>query len=131
MVLNNDNFLFSTQEVLDIARAAEQGTAAKNSHKRRHPHPPDKELSEMEGRVLENVSSDFCCEVTSSYATTPLLFEQRGCCLNNAPTKIMRGDYVAVCIYQFHLFISDKNKHEVSDQTYNCPHNNFEGDYKS
>jgi len=44
-----------------------------------------------------------CCEVTSSYATTPLLFEQRGCCLNNAPTKLMRGDYVAVCIYQFPL----------------------------
>lgn len=51
-------FLFSTQEVLDIARAAEQGTAAKNSHTRRHTHPPDKELSEMEGKVLENVSSD-------------------------------------------------------------------------
>jgi len=48
---------------------------------------------------------------------------QRHCCLNNAPTKLMRGDYVAVCIYQFPLFISDKNKHEVSDQTYNCPHN--------
>jgi len=30
---------------------------------------------------------------------------------------------VAVCIYQFPLFISDKNKHEVSDQTYNYPHN--------
>jgi len=47
---------------------------------------------------------------------------QRRCCLNNAPTKLMGGDYVAVCIYQFPLFISDKNKHEVSDQTYNCPH---------
>jgi len=48
---------------------------------------------------------------------------QRHCCLNNAPTKLMRGGYVALCIYQFSLFISDKNKHEVSDQTYNCPHN--------
>jgi len=48
---------------------------------------------------------------------------KRRCCLNNAPTKLMRGDYVAVYIYQFPLFISDKNKHEVSDQTYNCPHN--------
>jgi len=48
---------------------------------------------------------------------------QRRCCLNNAPTKLMGGDYVAVCIYQFPLFISDINKHEVSDQTYNCPHN--------
>jgi len=28
---------------------------------------------------------------------------QRRCCLNNAPTKLMRGDYVAVCIYQFPL----------------------------
>jgi len=35
----------------------------------------------------------------------------------------MRGDYVAVCIYQFPPFIPDKNKHELSDQTYNCPHN--------
>jgi len=28
---------------------------------------------------------------------------QRRCCLNNAPTKLMRGDYIAVCIYQFPL----------------------------
>jgi len=28
---------------------------------------------------------------------------QCGCCLNNAPTKRMRGDYVAVCVYQFPL----------------------------
>jgi len=34
----------------------------------------------------------------------------------------MRGDYMAVCIYQFPLFISDKNKREVSDQTFNHPH---------
>jgi hypothetical protein len=51
---------------------------------------------------------------------------QHDCCLNNARTKLVRGDYVAVCIYQFPLFISDKNKHEVSDQTYNCPHNSYE-----
>lgn len=31
---------------------------------------------------------------------------------------------MAVCIYQFPLFRSDKNKHKVSDQKYNCPHNN-------
>ncbi|KYG39734.1 hypothetical protein M433DRAFT_230145 [Acidomyces richmondensis BFW] len=43
---------------------------------------------------------------------------QRHCYLNNAvavrksaPTKLMRGDYVAVCVYQFPPFISDKNKH--------------------
>jgi len=64
--------------------------------------------------------------VTSSYATTPLLFEQRSCYLKNAPTKLMRGDYVAVCIYQFPFFISDKDKHEVSDQMYNWPHNSYE-----
>jgi len=54
--------------------------------------------------------------VTSSYATTPLLFEQR-------TYQAYGGDYAAVCIYQYPLFILDKNKHEVSDQTYNCPHN--------
>jgi len=53
--------------------------------------------------AVKTQGSAQCCEVTSSYATTPLLFEQRGCCLNNAPTKLMRGDYVAVCIYQFPL----------------------------
>jgi len=39
-----------------------------------------------------------CCEVTSSYATTPLLFEQRGCCLNNAPTKLMEV-ITRQCVY--------------------------------
>jgi len=43
--------------------------------------------------------------------------------LNSARIKLMRGDYVAVCKYQFLLFIPDKNKHVVSDQTYNSPHN--------
>jgi len=28
---------------------------------------------------------------------------QRICCLNNVPTELIRGDYVAVCIYQFSL----------------------------
>ncbi|KYG46610.1 hypothetical protein M433DRAFT_153179 [Acidomyces richmondensis BFW] len=32
---------------------------------------------------------------------------QRSCCSTNAPPKVMRGDHV----------------HKVSDQTYNCPHN--------
>jgi len=45
------------------------------------------------------------------------------CCLNSAPTKRVRGDYVAVCIYQFPLFIPDKNKHVVSGQTCNWPYN--------
>jgi len=56
-----------------------------------------------------------CCEVISSYATTPLLFEQRSYYLNNAPTKLIRGDYIAVHIYQFPLFLPEKNKHKVSD----------------
>jgi len=31
------------------------------------------------------------------------------------------------CVYiSFPFFISDKNKHEVSDQTYNCPHISYE-----
>lgn len=51
-------FVFSTQEVLDIARTAEQGTAAKNSRKRRHAPLLDTELGEIEERVLENVSSN-------------------------------------------------------------------------
>ncbi|KYG39638.1 hypothetical protein M433DRAFT_542188, partial [Acidomyces richmondensis BFW] len=45
-------FLFSTQEVLDIARAAEQGTAAKNSHRRRHTHPQIKSLVRWRERYL-------------------------------------------------------------------------------
>jgi len=48
---------------------------------------------------------------------------QRSCCSNNAPTKLMRGDYVAVCMYQFLPLIPDKNKHVMSDQKYNHPHN--------
>jgi len=43
--------------------------------------------------------------------------------LNSAPTQLMRGDCAAVCIYQFPFLIPDKNKHVVSDQTYNCPQN--------
>jgi len=79
------------------------------------------------GRPRRSIANGRCCEVTSSYATTPLLFEQRRCCLNNAPTKLVRGDYETVCIYQFPLFIPDKNKHEVSDQTFNCRHNRRNG----
>ncbi|KYG40713.1 hypothetical protein M433DRAFT_185031 [Acidomyces richmondensis BFW] len=37
--------------------------------------------------------------------------------------KIWKGLRGSVYISDFHL-IPDKNKHEVSDQTYNCPHNN-------
>jgi len=47
---------------------------------------------------------------------------QRSCCLNNAPTKHMRDDYLAACICQFFPFIPDTYKHEVSGQTYKCPH---------
>jgi len=43
--------------------------------------------------------------------------------LKIASTKLMRADYVEVFIYQFSPFIPDKNKHVVSDQTYNCPRN--------
>jgi len=39
--------------------------------------------------------------------------------LNSAPTKFMRGDQVATCIYQFPTFIPDKKKHVVFDQAYN------------
>lgn len=48
---------------------------------------------------------------------------QRNCCLNNASTKLMRGDYVAACIYQFPPFRPEKSKHVVSEQTHKCPHN--------
>jgi len=56
--------------------------------------------------------------VTSSYATYACRF------LNSAPTKLMKGDYVAVCIHHCPSFIPDrKNKHVLSVQTYNWPPN--------
>lgn len=54
--------------------------------------------------------------MTSSYATFACYF------LNGSLTKLMRGAYVELCIYQFPPFIPEKNKHVVSDRTYNCPH---------
>lgn len=48
---------------------------------------------------------------------------QHSCCLNNAPIKHMRDDYVAACICQFFPFIPDTNKHEGSNQKYNSLHN--------
>jgi len=59
-----------------------------------------------------------CGEVTSSYAITPLPFEQR---TYQAKESLLRVSvYISVS-----PFISDKNKHEVSDQMYNCPHNTY------
>jgi len=45
---------------------------------------------------------------------------QCSCSLNNAPTKLMRGDYAAVCIYQFPYFMPDKNKDLMLYEMYNC-----------
>jgi len=50
---------------------------------------------------------------------------QRHFGLDNAPTKLMRGYYVAVCIYQLPPFIPDKNKHVVPGQTYKLPSQQF------
>jgi len=50
---------------------------------------------------------------------------QHACRLYSAPTMRMRGNYVAVYIYQFPLFIPDKNKHVVSDQMFNYPHSKY------
>jgi len=41
----------------------------------------------------------------------------------SAPTKLVRGDDMAMCIYRFPVVIPDSIKHVMPDQTYNCPHN--------
>ncbi|KYG48395.1 hypothetical protein M433DRAFT_421038 [Acidomyces richmondensis BFW] len=47
------------------------------------------------------------------------------CCVNSTHTKLMIGDYVAACIYQFTPSIPLINRHVMSDKTYKCPQNNF------
>lgn len=51
-------FVFSTQEVLDIAREAERATADKTSRKRRRIQAAVTEIEGQEDEVVENVSSD-------------------------------------------------------------------------
>ena len=51
-------FVFSTQEVLDIVKEAEEETAAKKSRKRPRKRSISVEIEEDEGDELENVSSD-------------------------------------------------------------------------
>ena len=51
-------FVFSTQEVLDVVRQAEQATAEKHSRKRRRKGPTVVEIEDEELQLLENVSSD-------------------------------------------------------------------------
>lgn len=51
-------FVFSTQEVLEIAKAAEEETTAKNGRKRRRAPSVDPQHGEVEEQVLETVSSD-------------------------------------------------------------------------
>jgi hypothetical protein len=51
-------FVFSTQEVLDIVKEAEEDTAAKRSRKRPRKRSISVEIEEDEENELENVSSD-------------------------------------------------------------------------
>ena len=51
-------FVFSTQEVLEIASEAEKVTADKTSQKRRRTQSKVTETREQEIEVVENVSSD-------------------------------------------------------------------------
>jgi hypothetical protein len=51
-------FVFSTQEVLEVAREAEKATASKTSRKRPRKQPAPVEIGEQENEVLENVSSN-------------------------------------------------------------------------
>jgi len=65
---------------------------------------------------MDTLYLEYCCEVSSSYATIRLLFVQR-----TYPTygKRLRGSR---CI-SISALIPDKNKQVVSDQTCNRPHN--------
>jgi hypothetical protein len=49
--------VFSTQEVLEVARKAEKAIASKTSRKRPRKRPVPIEIEEQEEEVLENVSS--------------------------------------------------------------------------
>ena len=51
-------FVFSTQEVLEVARAAEQASEGKTSRKRLRKQSIAIEIEEQENEVVENVSSD-------------------------------------------------------------------------
>ena len=51
-------FVFSTQEVLEIASKAKEATAAKALHKQHCTKPIATEVAEQETELLENVSSD-------------------------------------------------------------------------
>jgi hypothetical protein len=50
--------VFSTQEVLEVAREAEKATASKTSRKRLRKRPRPVEIGERENKVLKNVSSN-------------------------------------------------------------------------
>jgi len=54
----NGRFVFSTQEVLEIAREAEKATADKSTRTRRHKRPVAVEIEEQENEPLESISSN-------------------------------------------------------------------------
>ncbi|KYG40047.1 hypothetical protein M433DRAFT_78825, partial [Acidomyces richmondensis BFW] len=54
----NGKFVFSVQEVLEIAREAEKVTADKSAHTRKRKRPAAVEIEEQEDELLKNVSSD-------------------------------------------------------------------------
>ena len=52
-----DKFVFSTQEVLDIAHTAEAEAETKKKHKQPRKRTIDEALDEEEAEILENISS--------------------------------------------------------------------------
>ncbi|KYG41766.1 hypothetical protein M433DRAFT_75200, partial [Acidomyces richmondensis BFW] len=54
----NGRFVFSTQEVLKIAREAEEATADKNKRTRRRKQPAAIKIEEQENEPFESVSSN-------------------------------------------------------------------------
>ena len=54
----NGKFVFSTQEVLNIAKQAEKATADKNARTQRRKGPTAVEIQEQENELLENISSN-------------------------------------------------------------------------
>jgi hypothetical protein len=51
-------FVFSTQEVLEIAREAEKATAEKGTRARRRKVPTGEKIEQQEDEVIENISGD-------------------------------------------------------------------------
>ena len=109
-------FCLASVDCISEMRDRSHGSARKFSHS---PIPTQRSLRttlRVQLYYMPIYSMAACCEVTSSYAT-------HACYFYSTLTKLMRGHYMGGCIYQLPSLILHKNKHVVSDQTYNCPHN--------